>query len=116
MADVQRNFGSEAAAIASGESSILPQREHLVALAQHAEAAIAHSLKLTAVVVAIMVDNGIERLPMPGGLLKNVKDRRYGLNVRAVLKDDGVTPAPDGSLVLELVLPATPSVSKVRLN
>ena len=99
--EITRNWPVEAAAIAAGESRLLPEREHLIALAQHAESAIRHSVQLGEIVVAIMADNGVQQLPMPGGLLHSVRSRRLGLEIRPVMKEGG-GPVADGSLVLKL--------------
>lgn len=104
MADdkIERNYASEAAAIAAGESRLLPEREHLVALANHAEQAIRHSIHLGEIILAIMLDNGVKQLPMPGGLLRSVRARRLGLEIRPVMKDSGAS-VTDGSLILAAV-------------
>lgn len=116
MADekIERNWASEAQAIAAGESRLLPEREHLMALAQHAEAAIRHQLKLGEILLAIMVDNGFQRLPIPGGLLHSVRARRLGLEIQPVMKDGG-GPVADGSLIVVVAMPPGPT-PKSRVN
>lgn len=112
--DIKRDWISEAAAIADGKSSLLPERQHLVVLAQHAEAAIRHQLKLGEIVLAIMVDNGVQRLPIPGGILHSVRARRLGLEIQPVMKDSG-GPVADGSLIVVVAMPAAPT-PKGRVN
>jgi hypothetical protein len=100
--DVKRNWVSEAVAIAAGQSSLLPEPEHLQALASHAEASIAKTIKIASILIAVMVDNGLERVPVPGGLLSFV--RGYGLDIQPLLRDDG-TEVADGTLVITVQRP-----------
>lgn len=99
---VARNWAAEATAIASGESQRLPEREHLQALAAHAEQVIRHSMKLGEIVLALMLDNGVQQLPIPGGILHSVRARRLSLEIHPVMRDDG-GPVADGSIVLTAV-------------
>jgi hypothetical protein len=104
--DIKRNWNAEAVAIAAGESRLLPQREHLQALAQHAEQSIAKTIKIASILIAFMVDNGFEKVPVPGGLLSFV--RGYGLDIQPLRREDG-SEVGDGTLVLTVTKAAAPT-------
>lgn len=79
MADGQRNWAAEAVAIVSGQSSLLPQREHLVALAQQAESALQNAQFLTALIIACMVDVNQHELVLPAKLLEHARTGGFNL-------------------------------------
>lgn len=93
---VQRNFASEAVAIASGTSTIFPQREHLQVLAAQMESVLAEHRLLTEILSAAMVDTGQSQLFFPAEALAHV--RKHGLNV--VITQNPKT-AP-GAVIVEL--------------
>jgi hypothetical protein len=81
MADTERNYGDEAKRIVTGELSMLPQREHLAAMAGQMES-IANNLKLTLhLLTALMHDAKETEMHFPKGLLDAAEQRFTKLNI-----------------------------------
>lgn len=100
-----RNWAAEAAAIASGESQIIPEREHVQALAAHAEASIAKTLKMGSILTAFLVDEGLMKVHMPAACLDRVKG--FGVAIEPLKLADGSV-SPDGTLEITVVKPSGP--------
>lgn len=111
---IQRNWAAEAVAIASGQSTLIPQREHLAVLAQQAESTIRNTLKMASILLAVLVDLGYEQVPIPGGLLAHVTAQQLGIDIQPVRGDDGSEVA-DGSLLVTVRRPA-PTTPKRSIN
>jgi hypothetical protein len=105
---ITRNWISEAVSIASGESRLLPEKEHLQVLANHAEASIAKLVKIAGILVALMIDNDMEEATVPGELITTAKG--MGLDIQTARRDNG-DEFKDGTIVLTLKR-ATPPTAK----
>lgn len=110
MADIQRNWVAEAVAIVSGESRLLPEKEHLHALAAHAEQSIAKTIKIASILMALMVDNDMDEATIPGALVNTAKT--CALEIEPA-KDENDVERADGTIVLKLKRPAPPTPKRL---
>jgi hypothetical protein len=83
----ERNYGEEAAKIALGETDVIPEKAHVVALVQQM-ASVQRNLKLTnTLIAALMVDNDYPVMFFPKKLLDAVERRFVALEFSR--EDDG---------------------------
>lgn len=101
-----RNYAEEAKRIVMGEIDLLPEKEHLVALASQQES-VANNLKLVIhLLTALMHDGGENELHFPKGLLDAAEQRFTKLNI---VKN------PDASVTVTRIQPvATPQPRSVN--
>ena len=71
MSTVERNWIGEALAIAAGQSAILPQVEHLQALAQRGEQALIQEQLAKSVIVALLIDTGQQDAGIPTSMIRD---------------------------------------------
>ncbi len=82
MAEEPRNYAAEAQRIVSGESKLMPEREHLVALVGQLQG-VASNLQLACSLLAgIMVDNDLPRMAYPKTFLDQPAVQRAALQIK----------------------------------
>lgn len=85
-----RNYVAEAVAIANGESALLAQQEHLVALVAQIAGRDSNLRCVVKLLTAIMVDNDLPRMCFPPELLQQAESGLTKLAIKAE-PDGGVT-------------------------
>lgn len=109
--EITRNYAAEAVAIATGQSRLLPEPEHLQALAAQMESVLTEKRLLIEILAAAMVDTGQAQLYFPAEDLARV--RTLGLNV-TIEKDPRNMP---GAVIVALSKrPAAVPAQKARVN
>lgn len=85
-----RNYVAEAVAIANGESALLAQQEHLVALVAQIAGRDSNLRCVVKLLTAIMADNGLSEMRVTPELLKLAEQGLTTLEIKAEA-DGGVT-------------------------
>lgn len=108
MATVDRNWASEAAAIVSGQSHILPEKQHLVVLAKETQSALAQCALLVSIIGACMWDTGQREIVLPQALLDHISTGAFGFSFEKVERD--------GVRYQTVTLTQRPMPGKARVN
>lgn len=80
MAD--RNYLTEAAQIAEGQSSLLPEVDHVKALAGQMESVLRDNRRMSELVAAVMIDTAQTTFVLPEALLEHVRNQGLELTIQ----------------------------------
>jgi len=86
-----RNYAQEAAQIVAGQSRLIPEKAHLLAMAGQVQSAAMNVETLAKSLAAVMVDNDLVTMTLPKELFDEVAKRQAGIQIER---------RPDGSIAI----------------
>jgi hypothetical protein len=103
---MERNYALEAERIATGESKLLPERAHLLALVAYRQAMMSHINLVSSLLAALMSDNNFPRLSFTKTLLESPAVLTAGLTIKR---------EADGSVTVTRNVPPPPVEQPARV-